>query len=93
MALTHAEKTAIGRELQHQLSETPYACASLTIVSGGTANFLYRGVLIQPLPDGEQTIVVKHARGFVSANRDFALDVSRCVRSSSFRPLWRVLET
>ncbi|KAH7411542.1 kinase-like domain-containing protein [Phaeosphaeria sp. MPI-PUGE-AT-0046c] len=78
MALTHAEKTAIGLELKDQLWGTPYACTSLTIVSGGTANFLYRGVLAQTLPDGERTIVVKHAREFVSANRGFALDVSRC---------------
>jgi hypothetical protein len=76
MALNQEEKEQFGISIVHQLSQTPYACPSLEILSGGTANFLFRGVLVQPLPDGTRTIVVKHSRDFVSANRNFKLDIS-----------------
>lgn len=79
MALTIEDKMTIASEVQDQLSGTPYACTSLAIVNGGTANFLFRGNLARPLPDGEKTVVLKHSRAYVSANRDFALDISRCV--------------
>jgi hypothetical protein len=79
MALNQEEKDQFGRNIVQQLSQTPYACPSLTILSGGTANFLFRGTLSQPLPDGAKTVVVKHSKKFVSANRNFQLDISRCV--------------
>jgi hypothetical protein len=62
------------------LFHTIYACSSLTLLSGGTANFLFRGILAQPLEDGTKTIVLKHSEEFVAANRNFELDVTRCVR-------------
>jgi hypothetical protein len=43
--------------------------------------------LAQLLPDGTETVVVKHTKGFVSANRNFELDVERCVGFVSFRLL------
>jgi hypothetical protein len=91
MALNQEEKEQFGISILHQLSQTPYACPSLEILSGGTANFLFRGVLVQPLPDGTRTIVVKHSRGFVSANRNFKLDISRCVRFSFLSMVVRLL--
>jgi hypothetical protein len=79
MALNQEEKERLSLTLVHQLSPTPYACTSLGILNGGTANFLFRGLLVQPLSNGQKTIVVKHSKEYVSANRDFKLDVSRCV--------------
>ena len=79
MALSDEEKMKIGLDIKHELSETPYACSSLGILSGGTANFLFRGYLIGLSPSRSKTIIVKHTKEFVSANRDFQLDASRCV--------------
>src|SRR5262245_60214427 len=79
MALSIQEKEQFGLKIVHQLSQTSYACSSMEILSGGTANFLFRGVLAHPLPDGTKTVVVKHSKEYVSANRHFQLDISRCV--------------
>ncbi len=81
MALQQAEKDLFGIQIMQELSQTPYACSSLTVMHGGTANFLFRGVLASPLPNGTKTIVLKHSKEFISANRNFQLDISRCVRS------------
>jgi hypothetical protein len=81
MALNLEEKELIGLSLTHQLSQTPYACAALRILGGGTANFIFRGTLAQALPNARDTVVIKHSKEYVSANRDFGLDISRCVRS------------
>jgi hypothetical protein len=80
MAFQKEEKDQLVVQLVQELSHTPYACSSLTQLSGGTANFLFRGILAHPLPDGTQTVVVKHSKEFVAANRNFSLEVSRCVR-------------
>jgi hypothetical protein len=80
MALQPVEKEQFGIQIAQQLSQTRYACSSLTVLNGGTANFLFRGILAQPLEDGTKTVVLKHAKDFVAANRNFELDVSRCVR-------------
>jgi hypothetical protein len=79
MAIQPAEKERFGIQIMQDLSKTPYACSSLAILSGGTANFLFRGSLIQPLHNGAKTIIVKHSKEYVSANRDFPLDISRCI--------------
>jgi hypothetical protein len=79
MALNQKEKEQFGLNIVHHLSQTPYACSSLNVLSGGTANFLFRGLLARPLPDGTKTVVIKHSKEFVSANRNFKLDTSRCV--------------
>ncbi|KAM5496379.1 hypothetical protein McaMca56_004548 [Microsporum canis] len=79
MALQQAEKDQFGIQVARELSHTPYAISSQALLSGGTANFLFRGTLVQPLPDGAKTVVIKHSEEFVSASRDFPLDVSRCL--------------
>jgi hypothetical protein len=84
MALNQEEKELIGLSLTHQLSQTPYACAALRILGGGTANFIYRGTLAQALPNARDTVIIKHSKEFVIANRDFELDISRCVGSLFF---------
>lgn len=81
-----ADEELIIQALLKELSQTRYACSDITKLNGGTANFLYRGNLLQPLDpqDGAmepatKTVVVKHSKGFSPGNRDFLLDVSRCV--------------
>lgn len=81
-----SDEELIGQVLLKELSQTRYACSKLTKLNGGTANFLYRGNLLQPLDpqDGAiepatKTVVVKHSEGFSPGNRDFLLDISRCV--------------
>ncbi|KAH8743480.1 hypothetical protein F5883DRAFT_41407 [Diaporthe sp. PMI_573] len=84
-----ADEDFMVQILLKELSQTRYACSGLTKLNGGTANFLYRGSL-QPLDlqDGEaesatETVVVKHSEGYSPGNRDFLLDLSRCVFEES----------
>lgn len=64
-----------------------YECSSWTQVSGGTTNLIYRGNLKRPLvehngvgKDEPRTVIFKHAMANVPGNKDFWLDVNRCVR-------------
>ncbi|KAL3494906.1 kinase-like domain-containing protein [Aspergillus germanicus] len=77
-------KDAVAKEL----SDSPYPCSTLTQLSGGTANFVYRGVLSEPLQDGTTTVIVKHTEDYVASNRDFKLSAQRClVEESALRGL------
>ncbi|KAK7923162.1 hypothetical protein PG985_007233 [Apiospora marii] len=82
--LTAAEEHTLAQRVRDQLAPTPYAVSALAKLSGGTANFLYRGTLLQPLTggsgtaEGTKTVVVKHSTDSVAINRDFPLDITRC---------------
>ena len=70
----------ISVQLQESLKEAPYACSSLQSLSGGTANFVYRGTLVRPLEDdGATTIIIKHSEPYVAQNPAFKLTTDRCV--------------
>jgi len=85
--LTEADEQVLAQQVLNQLAPSTYACSSLNKLSGGTANFLYRGTLIQPLRrPGEdavtaaaKTVVIKVSTGFVAINRNFPLDITRCI--------------
>ena len=62
-----------------ELAGTQYTSSSLTPLSGGTANFVYRAQLDQPLPDGTKSVIVKHTEAFIALNREFKLPAERCV--------------
>jgi len=62
--------------IQIALSKTPYACSKLTRLSGGNANFTYRGYLLDR-PD--ETIIIKHAEDYVARNPEWKLDIERAV--------------
>lgn len=79
MASNHDDKEYFASSITRQLSKTPYACSSLEHLLGGTANFLYRGILAQALPEGTRSVVVKHSEAFVPANRHFDFNITRCV--------------
>ncbi|CAI7622582.1 unnamed protein product [Penicillium glandicola] len=61
-------------EIAQQLSPTPFACSSLTRLSGGTANFVYRGILAST----GQSIIIKHTKDHSASNPNFKIDVTRC---------------
>jgi hypothetical protein len=76
----------VSQRVQESLKDTPYACISLNKLSGGTANFVYRGTLVTPLEDGSKTIVIKQTESYVASSPDFKLAITRCVRTPSFFP-------
>jgi hypothetical protein len=75
-------------ELLQNLSETSsYTCSSLTRLNGGVANFVFRGVLSQPLKDND-SIIIKHAKDYVALNPNFKLSTLRCVCIMSLTSVW-----
>ncbi|KAL2820801.1 kinase-like domain-containing protein [Aspergillus cavernicola] len=71
-----------------ELSSTQYACSQLLRLSGGTANFVYRGTLSKPLNDGTVIVIVKHAEDYIASNKDFKLSATRClIEESALRAL------
>jgi hypothetical protein len=69
------EKDEVRDEIAQELSQTSFACSSLTRLSGGTANFVYRGTPASS-PD---SIIIKHTKSYVASNLSFKLDPKRCV--------------
>ena len=66
-------------KVSESLKDGPFACTSLTKLSGGTANFVYRANLATPLPDGTKTVVIKHTEGYVAQSPGFKITTTRCV--------------
>ncbi|KAH7037921.1 kinase-like domain-containing protein [Microdochium trichocladiopsis] len=64
--------------VRNRLEPTPFAASDLKELSGGTANFIYRATLREPLPDGTRHVLVKHGEGFVKNSPGFKLTTSRC---------------
>ncbi len=61
------------------LAGTAFAGAEVSPLSGGTANFVYRLTLRAP-HDGNATLVLKHAKGYVKDHPGMAFEVERQVR-------------
>lgn len=91
VSLTEVDEQALAQQVLHRLAQSPYACSALSKLSGGSANFLYRGTLTQPLHRPEEdagtaatkTVVIKLSTDFVAVNRNFPLDVTRCIFEES----------
>jgi len=81
----------ISAKVQQSLKDGPYACTSLAALTGGTANFIYRGELLKPLEDGSKTVVIKHTEGFVASNPNFKITATRCVRPLLFAAKLRLI--
>src|SRR4051812_6575624 len=77
--LNEEELASLAAQVSCHLAASPYECSSLSLLDGGSVNFVYRGVLVSPLPSGAETVIVKHTSGFLACGRDFKIDVSRCV--------------
>lgn len=65
--------------VKQELAETEYRCDDLQPLSGGNANFVFRGTLTTALADGSREVLVKHGEAYVSSNPSFKLPTSRCV--------------
>ncbi|KAH7419355.1 kinase-like domain-containing protein [Cadophora sp. MPI-SDFR-AT-0126] len=65
-------------KVSNSLKDGAFACRSLTKLSGGTANFVYRGILATPLSDGTKTVVIKHTEGYVAQSPGFKITTTRC---------------
>lgn len=70
----------IVSRITDELASTEYACSSLEPLSGGTANFLFKGKLQNPLQDGTAEVAVKHGEGFSASLSTLELSTRRCVR-------------
>ncbi|KAK3680603.1 kinase-like domain-containing protein [Podospora appendiculata] len=89
--LTQTEREELTSQVSDLLAKTDqFACSSLTELSGGSVNFVFRGVLIKPTtghnypaessaPSTVSTIIVRRSTAFSVLNRDFPIDVSRFV--------------
>ena len=60
------------------LQTTPFASSSVTALSGGIANWTYRLQLVEPY-EGQDTLVLKHTRDYLSWNSERKLSVERQV--------------
>jgi hypothetical protein len=78
----------VSVKIHESLKYGPYACTSISKLSGGTANFVYRGILAVPLTDGSNTIVIKHTESYVASNPGFQLTSTRCVSIPFPEPLF-----
>ncbi|KAI1384638.1 kinase-like domain-containing protein [Hypoxylon trugodes] len=76
MASTNSEN--ITSKVLASLKGTPYESSSLDILSGGTANFIYRATLSQPLDDGTKEVLVKHSEEYIANNPSFKITLARC---------------
>jgi hypothetical protein len=77
MASSQAAK--MSEEVLRELESTEYACSSLKPLSGGTANFIFRGTLTNPLPDGSKEVAVKHGEEYIASMPQFQIPTTRCV--------------
>ncbi len=73
----------ISSQGRRELAGTHFECESCTPLSGGNANFVFRGRLAKPLSNGTQFIIIKHGEGYVSSNPAIKLTTSRCVRAAA----------
>ncbi|PNP83781.1 hypothetical protein FNYG_02469 [Fusarium nygamai] len=72
-----------GQDLLQQLENTAFTCSSLVPLSGGSANYVYRGILMHTMPArydvlDMESVIVKYSLGHVPGNAGFKLDLSRC---------------
>ncbi len=74
-----AAEDAIAAKVLEDLKGGPYACTSIVRLSGGSANFTYRGTLASPLPDKTSTVIIKHAEPYIATITSWKLDVIRSV--------------
>ncbi|KAK0710694.1 kinase-like domain-containing protein [Lasiosphaeris hirsuta] len=78
----------ISSQVKDELRGTSFECDEVAVLTGGNANFVFRGHLAKPLPSGAEHVLIKHGEGYVSSNPSFKLPTSRCViESESLRAL------
>ncbi|KAK4193958.1 kinase-like domain-containing protein [Podospora australis] len=68
----------VVEEIQKELSKTEFACSSLVALTGGLANFVFKGRLVHSLPDGTREVAVKHGEDFVAGMPEWKITTDRC---------------
>lgn len=61
------------QDLPDILRRLSYDCSHLERLSGGTANFVFRGTR------DSDSVIVKHTKDYIASNREFQLPAERCV--------------
>ncbi|KAL7933072.1 kinase-like domain-containing protein [Trichoderma chlorosporum] len=66
------DEDTVSAYVLRQLSDTVYACSSLSQLSSRPGNFVYRGVLVHPFLVQDEvairTVIIKHSVNFENAN-------------------------
>jgi len=78
-AFGEAKLAELSAELLEALEKTEYPCSSLTLLTGGSINLVYRGILKTP-NSARDTVIIKLAASFLAINPAFEIDASRSVR-------------
>ncbi|EAQ88958.1 hypothetical protein CHGG_05577 [Chaetomium globosum CBS 148.51] len=84
--MTDPKVAKVTEDVLQGLSNTEYACSSLTPLSGGLANFTFKGSLTKPLPDGTKEVAVKHGGGLLGRDAGLlaphnSLSEAECLRA------------
>lgn len=83
--MAEIDSDKVASQIETRLALTKYACSSLTPLSGGTANFLFKGTLQNPLDDGTAEVVIKHGEAFSASWSALKLSQARCVSDPPLR--------
>ncbi|KAI1159877.1 kinase-like domain-containing protein [Nemania serpens] len=91
MSLLEQEIDTIVSNISQELSATPFACSSLTRLTNGTTNFVFRGELTKPISVGGSeggrsdttTVIIKYAAPYAAVNKNLAIDASRAFYEES----------
>ncbi|KAK4639741.1 hypothetical protein QC761_711030 [Podospora bellae-mahoneyi] len=77
---SHPKSQQMAEQVQEELNGTPYKLTSLEPLSGGLANFLFRGHLTNPLPDSSHDVAIKHGESFIAGmpESDWVIPTTRC---------------
>ncbi|KAI0432001.1 kinase-like domain-containing protein [Xylaria sp. FL1042] len=88
--LSQEEQDGLVNKVYQALSETRYDCSSLTHLTNGTTNFVFRGKLIHPIcEEGSEsavtatTVIVKHSLEHAALNKNLPIDTSRALYEES----------
>lgn len=77
----------IAAEIKEELGGTDFKCNYLIPLSGGNANYVFRGKLATPFgseSDATDEVLVKHGEAYLSRDLSFELPTSRCVRTNTY---------
>ncbi|KAJ5885502.1 hypothetical protein N7495_010012 [Penicillium taxi] len=81
------ENDVVGDLIAQELSHTPFACSSLRRLFGGTANFVYEGILAST----EESVLIKHTTNYLASSPDSGFNIDP-VRSIYEEYILRVLD-
>ncbi|KAK0748875.1 kinase-like domain-containing protein [Apiosordaria backusii] len=77
---SHPKSHQVAEQVQEELSSTPYKLTSLQPLSGGLANFIFKGRLTNPLPNSSYEVAIKHGESFIAGmpDSDWVIPTTRC---------------